>query len=289
MHPTLFTIPGTDITVQSYGAFVGLALVVGWIVSMRFSRADKLPADQMGTAYVLTVGAGLFGARALWLMQHPEQYEDWASIVTLQAGGMSVGGGLLLGILVSLGYCARRGVPFWAWGDAAAPAFMIGVALERLGAFLAGTDFGVYVDPSFALGVSFPIDSPAYLYQKRIMTGMKFPPDGSLPVHPTQLYALVLAVIGLGVALRLRAKRLFSGQVALFVLAFYSVARMAVEDPFRVDSSPEVLGPVTLGQSAAFFIAAVSVGLYLSRKKRATEDPKALRYWRGGPWTPKEE
>lgn len=288
MHPTLFTVPGTEITVQSYGAFVGLALVLGWILSLKFARDDKLPPDLMGTAYVLTVGAGLFGARALWLMQHPEHFDDWTSIVTLQAGGMSVGGGLLLGIGVSVAYCARRGLPFWAWADSAAPAFIIGVGLERLGAFLAGTDFGIYVDQGFPLAVQFPIDSPVYLYQRRIMTGMKFPPGSSLPVHPVQLYALVMALIGFAGALWLRSKRAFSGQVALFVLAFFSVARMAVEDPFRVDSSPEVLGPVKLGHMAAFSIAAVSIGIYLSRRSRAEKDGKAMRLWEGGPWTPKE-
>jgi phosphatidylglycerol:prolipoprotein diacylglycerol transferase len=289
VHPTFFTIPGTEITVQSYGAFVGLALILGWIISIRFARVDKLPADRMGTAYVLTVGCGLFGARALWLMQHPEHYEGLASMVTLQAGGMSVGGGLLLGIGVSLAYCARRAVPFWAWADSAAPALLIGVALERLGAFLAGTDFGVYVDPSFALGITFPVDSPAYLYQRRIMTGMRFPPDSSLPVHPVQLYALLMALVGFGAALWIRAKRTFSGQTALFVLGFYSVARMAVEDPFRVDSSPEVLGPVTIGHVAAFSIAAASIAIYVSRKGRAQKDPTVMRLWTGGPWTPKQE
>jgi phosphatidylglycerol:prolipoprotein diacylglycerol transferase len=289
VHPTLFTVPGTEITVQSYGAFVGLALVLGWILSLKFARDDKLPADYMGTAYVLTVGAGLFGARVLWLMQHPERFEDWTSLVTLQAGGMSVGGGLLLGIGVSLAYCARRGVPFWAWVDAAAPAFIIGVGLERLGAFLAGSDFGIYVDQGFPLAVQFPADSPAYMYQRRIMTGMKFPPGSSLPVHPVQLYALAMAVVGFAGALWLRRKRTFSGQVALFVLGFYSIARMAVEDPFRVDSSPEVLGPVTLGHMAAFSIAAASVGIYLSRKSRAEKEGKKMRLWEGGPWTPKAE
>ncbi len=289
MHPTLFTIPGTEITVQSYGAFVGLALILGWIISLRLAKSDRLPTEQMGTAYVLAVGAGLLGARVLWLMQHSDQYEGLVSLVTLQAGGMSVGGGLLLGIAVTLAYCARRGVPFWAWADSAAPAFIIGVALERLGAFLAGTDFGVYVDADFALAMRFPVDSPVYLYQRRIMTGMKFPPDGSLPVHPVQLYALALAVVGAGTAFWLRARRTFSGQTALFVLGFYSVARMAVEDPFRVDSSPEVLGPVTLGHLAAFSIAAVSIWVYVSRRGRARKDPEALRLWEGGPWTPKPE
>jgi prolipoprotein diacylglyceryltransferase len=108
-------------------------------------------------------------------------------------------------------------------------------------------------------------------------------------VHPVQLYALAMAVVGFAGALWLRRKRTFSGQVALFVLGFYSIARMAVEDPFRVDSSPEVLGPVTLGHMAAFSIAAASVGIYLSRKSRAEKEGKKMRLWEGGPWTPKAE
>jgi len=44
MHPVLFTIPGLESDVQAYGLLMGLALLVGWWLTLRFARADRLPA-----------------------------------------------------------------------------------------------------------------------------------------------------------------------------------------------------------------------------------------------------
>ena len=60
MHPILFNVGETPI--HAYGFLIAVALILGWVISLRLARADKLPADLLGTAYVLSVGAGLLGA-----------------------------------------------------------------------------------------------------------------------------------------------------------------------------------------------------------------------------------
>lgn len=287
MHPDLFSIPiGDDpFVVGSYGFMVGLGLVVGWIWALRFAVADRLPADKLGTAYVLSAGVGVFGARALWIAQHGGDAAEFGGWLALRSGEFATGAGIFLAIGVSLALCARYGAPFFAWADAAAPAALGALAFERIGAFLAGTNFGVYVDPTHPLGVRFPADSPVYAYQRATMTGMHFDPEHSLPVHPVQLYGLVALLVGLGVVSWLRHNRRFSGQVAIAALIVFVAVRMIVEDPFRVDHSPEVWGPLRLGLLSALAMCAAAGALLYVRGRQAEADDGGLREWEGGAWS----
>lgn len=288
MRPDLFAIPFGDapFVVGAYGFLVGLGLVVGWIWALRLAVADRLPADKLGTAYVLSAGFSVFGARALWIVQHGGDAAQYGGWLALRSGEFATGAGILLAVGVSLALCARYGVPFFAWADAAAPAALGALAFERVGAFLAGTNFGVYVDPSFPLGVRFPADSPVYAHQRATMTGMHFDPERSLPVHPVQLYGLVALLVGIGLVLWLRRTRRVSGEVSIAALVVFVLVRMVVEDPFRVDHSPTVLGPLRLGVLSAAAITALAGALWVFRGRRAREVEGGLRFWEGGAWSP---
>jgi prolipoprotein diacylglyceryltransferase len=77
----------------------------------------------------------------------------------LPSGGMTVFGGAFAALLVSAIGCRRIGVPLLAWLDCVAPAFALGAICERVGALLAGGDFGRYVgagDLGHALAISYP-------------------------------------------------------------------------------------------------------------------------------------
>ncbi|PRP93796.1 Prolipoprotein diacylglyceryl transferase [Enhygromyxa salina] len=284
MYPVLFSLGETPI--HAYGFLIAVALILGWILSLQLARADKLPADQLGTGYVIAVGGGLLAARSMWLFQNPDQSEGIASLIQLQAGGLSGFGGVLAGLILAGVYCQNKKIPPWAWLDCAAPAFLIGVVLERVAAFLSGADFGYYVDPDFFLAVQFPADSPVYDIQRRILTGMRIPADLSLPVHPSQLYAAAAAAVGAGLTFVIRARRKYSGQVALFALGFYGATRYLIEDPFRYDMTPEIAGPVSLGQVTGVVIIGLVVGAHITRLKKLADDPQGLIQWKGGPWTP---
>jgi phosphatidylglycerol:prolipoprotein diacylglycerol transferase len=287
MHPVLFSLGETPI--HAYGFLIAVALILGWIVSLRLARDDKLPADQLGTGYVLSVAGGLLAARLMWLFQHPEHEGGPGAILQLQAGGLSGFGGVLAGLIIAGVFCQNKKVPPWAWLDCAAPAFLLGVVIERVGAFLAGADFGHYVDPDFFLAVAFPADSPVFEFQRRDLAGMRLPTDHSLTVHPSQLYAAAVAAVAFGLSFLVRARRHYSGQVALFALGSYAIARYLVEDSFRYDMTPEVAGPVTLGQITSLVVVALVVVAHFVRAEKAVNDPGSYMQWLGGAWTPGAE
>ena len=288
MKPDLLIIPGTEIVIPSYGFLVGVGLALGWLSSLRRARSDRLPAEDLGTAYVLSVVFGTFGARALWLLQHPDKIDGAQSFLQLTAGTFATGGGLVLGLSASIVFCARRGIPFFAWADCAAPAILLALALERMGAFMAGTGFGNLIDPASPFAVRFPADSPVYAYQRAALEGLHLEESMSLAVHPVQLYGAVALGVAVGVCAVLRRKRQFSGQIGCFALGAFAIIRMLLEDPFRADRSPEVFGPVRLGQASAAAIIAIAVVIYRRQRSQELASPGTLRQWEGGPWTPSE-
>lgn len=281
MHPLLFTVPGTEFVVSAYGFCMGLALVAAWILALLLARADRLPSDRLGTVFVISAMLGLLCARAVWLQQQGQGL-TLEALRMLPSGGMTVFGGAFAALLVSAIGCRRAGVPLLAWFDCVAPAFAIGAICERVGALLAGGDFGRYVgaeDFGHALAISYPPGSPAFILHVVTLQGLPGVSEaGSAPVHPVQGYEAALAVLTLLVAVWVRRRRRYSGQVFFAAMAVF-VAGRALLDPLRHDASPEVLGPLRLAHVSG--IGLLLVLWIASRVARAT----GLRAWEGGAWS----
>lgn len=269
MKPVLFTLPGLGWEVQAYGFFVALALVVAWAQTLRLSRAAGFDPKATGPVFVGSAAAGLLGARAAWVVQHPGAYEGVASLFTLRAGTMAPFAGVVVMMLVSGAWVSRLKVRVWAWYDVLAPAMALGLVFERLGAFFAGTAFGRYA-PDAALSIRFPAGSPAYaLHQRTLANLMRSGTLESLPVHPVQLYAAALGLVGLGLCIWIRKRRSFDGQVFLGFGLFMVAARAFVEEPLRADAPAGVLGPLNNGQVGALVMLAVLGAVYQVLRRRS--------------------
>lgn len=281
MHPLLFTVPGTEFVVSAYGFCMGLALVSAWVVALLLARGDRLPSDRLGTVFVVGAVLGLLCARAVWLQQQGQPLTA-ETLRMLPSGGMTVFGGAFAALLVSAIGCRRIGVPLLAWLDCVAPAFALGAICERVGALLAGGDFGRYVgagDLGHALAISYPPGSPAFILHAVTLQGLPGVSElGSAPVHPVQGYEATLALLTLLVALWIRRRRRYSGQVFFAAMAVF-VAGRALLDPLRHDASPEVFGPLRLAQISGLGLLLV---LWIASRVAAGA---GLRAWEGGPWS----
>jgi phosphatidylglycerol:prolipoprotein diacylglycerol transferase len=287
MRPVLFEVPGLGVALRSYEVCVAFALLLGWVVSLSRAKEDKLPTESMGLAYLLAAVCGVLGARGLWLAQHPEAFTGPLALVQFQAGGMALFGGIFAGGLATWAYVAKEGVPVAAWFDCLGPALLAGMALEGLGAFLAGTDFGLYA-PDLAWGVRFPPGSPAQAFQRATMDGVITPESHALPVHPTQLYGVFMSLVGLYFAGRLRRSRVVSGQVAALCFGWFALSRMVVQDSFTARrQSVEIAGiDVNLAAGVFFVVVAVLAHRSLVLRGQRASDPSEHRHWLGGAWTP---
>lgn len=268
MSRVLFTVPGTAFEVAAYGFFLGIALVVGWLTSLALARKDGLPADRLGLNYVLALATGLVVARLWFLLAHADAWTGASDLLSLQQGGLSPAAGTAVAIAIAIWHAQRSGVPALAWLDCAAPAFAAATAIERLGELFAGTGFGRYA-PHSALAIRFPVDSPAFELHQRTL-GALLPPGAtaSLPVYPTQILGMVLALVGLGLALWLRRRRPFTGQVFYVIAMWMLAARMLGEEWWRADRDPPTLGPLSYPQVLTIVVLGVLAVLLRTRAQR---------------------
>lgn len=174
---------------------------------------------------MILTAAGLIGARLQSLFQ------DGGSLTPFSGGlvqGYRYPGGIaaVAAVLIICGPRLTSGISIGRVADALAPSVGIGMAVARLGCFSYGCCYGsVSVLP---WAVRFPAHSPAW--QAHILAGLVSPQSSvSLPVHPLQLYLLVLALAGTAIAYGLRRYRQFPGQIALVFVCIDQVGKFGLE------------------------------------------------------------
>jgi phosphatidylglycerol:prolipoprotein diacylglycerol transferase len=240
MHPILFEIPTPwgSLPVFAYGVMLGTSLVIAWFVIMYLgTRKDQLDREVMASAFIVTAGAALVGARALHVITNPQDAAHWYE---LSAGGLVAYGGFLGGLAGSAIYLGIKRQSLLAWADCVAPTLGLGLGLTRIGCYLSGCDFGARLGegaPSWLVRIgTFPRDSPAYAHHLA-SEGLSPFADASYPVHPTQLYESLFGWVLLGLSLFIWSKRKFRGQVVLAVAVGYGLWRFFIEymrdDPGR--------------------------------------------------------
>jgi phosphatidylglycerol---prolipoprotein diacylglyceryl transferase len=272
MSPVLFQFGETE--VESYAVFMAVAFIAAWAMTVGLARRRGLPAEIVGSTTVIAVVVGVIAARGAWLAGHPEAWEGVLSLAALRAGEMLPYAGLTVGLLASAVHLGLRRVsPAAAW-DVAAPAFCLGTMLERIGALLAGTSVGGYA-PGVPWAIRYPADSTVFVEQRRTL-GSLLPAgaEESLPVHPTQLYAVLLAGVGLWIALRMLKTPRRDGDVFLAMAAYALGVRVLVEQWWRTDAPAPVFGPFDPTQIVgAILVPALLLVRWARARKRGAVPP----------------
>ena len=229
MHPELFQIPFSDLTVKSYG----LMMVIGFLAAIaliRYLSRDITPDPQLITnAALYSLIAGVVGARLFYVIHHFGQFSGRAfSVFAIWQGGLELLGGVILAITVIVLYLRYHKLAVRRYLDILAIGLMLALVFGRIGCFLNGCCFGK--PTGWPLAVRFPYGSLAYysqvkpdLKRNRLEPQLKLPADffgyveenglwyselkpyedltaeqkvlvdrgpfRSLPVHPSQLYA----------------------------------------------------------------------------------------------------
>jgi len=276
MHPQLLTFP----RIPSYGTMLLLAWGIGWWLARRRARRFGIAAWQVDWLMpLLIVGTGL-GSRIAGQVCR-----------VLFHGGTNdriLYGGFFAAIVVGIGYGVLVRIPLARLADAFAFSLPLGIALLRVGCFLAGCCWGDICDrperlaavedqiwlrqvqtipwacgPDWPLGVRFPKGSPAYLQHR---TAGLLPPtaDRSLRVHPVQLYEAA-AMLCLLAFLRWIDRRLrrWGESFLLFTLGYAAIR--FVTEWFRADNELLVWN-LTLSQLASIACACACLAILCSAR-----------------------
>jgi phosphatidylglycerol:prolipoprotein diacylglycerol transferase len=222
----------------------------------------------------------LFGARFFsWLFYQPKG-TGFIEGMTMDGGGLVFYGGLVFAALAGVTYTLARRLPLREMVDSLAAPVVLGLAIGRVGCFLAGCCWGdLCVDrktmagihdpglafkvqtfstisqPGFPLAVQYPAHTGAHQQHVRLKL-IDHDSPRSLPVHPVQLYEALLALALAFVLHSNFQRRRNPGDVFWAMLIGYGLIRFAVEF-FRADNSP-AYGGLTISQVIS--IALVVVG-----------------------------
>ena len=121
MHPVLFTIPGLDLPIYSYGVMLGLSLIVGWNIVMHLGTRDGIPRQKLQTAFIWAAVSAMLGARVLFILTNLEQFTGPAGgvldMLNVRKGGLVAYGGFLGGFVGSWIYLRSQRIRLLAWAD----------------------------------------------------------------------------------------------------------------------------------------------------------------------------
>jgi phosphatidylglycerol:prolipoprotein diacylglycerol transferase len=262
---------GVDIwlPVPMFGLMVGIALFVS--IKLTHREVDRLipgrPANFVDNLGYITFLAGLVGARAFHLLEHPREFIENPLPMLFSRGGFTIFGGLIVGTLAGLWYARSKRTPLAPLLDAVAPALMLGYAIGRVGCQISGDgDWGIAADlaakPSWL-----PTWFWAQMYEGNVL-GVEIAAPG---VYPTPLYEVVMASAACALLWKLRLHRHRPGWLFCVYLVLAGVERLLIES-IRVNTTYDLFGmAVTQAQLIAVaFLVAGCAGMWMLSEKRPT-------------------
>lgn len=250
MRSTLFSLGGID--VPSHATFVALGLLVGLLVFLAEARRRAAWDDRLIPILAGLLIGGAVGERLAGVLDAASRGGVGAAAWAWQAGGRSILGGLTgayVGVVIAkraVGYTGRT-------GDLFAPAVALGLAVGRIGCFLAeapgrptSLPWGITVSKAAAATIP---QCPGCL--------------AGLPMHPSFLYEIGFLVAAFFWLRRIRDRVRQPGELFVLFLIAYGLFRFGVE--FTRANPADLLG---LTRSQLFILCCSPLLVWRIAKQR---------------------
>ena len=223
-----------------YGIIIAVAVLVGVFIAQHVSK--DLPKDFIVDNSPLIILCGLIGARLYYCLINAEYYRYVPlHIFNLRAGGLSIHGMLLCGILAVYFIARYYKLSFLKILDALACAVPLSQAIGRWGNFFNGEAFGFPTNGNWGLFI--PVANRPEQYASYEL------------FHPAFLYESILDLAVFFVLFFLIRRNHKDGTIFFLYLILYAIVRILIEY-IRIDSALNIVGiPVAIFVSAILFIA----------------------------------
>ncbi|MEO9886035.1 MAG: prolipoprotein diacylglyceryl transferase [Balneola sp.] len=253
MLPILFEIG--PLTIQTVSLFHTGGILIGiWWLYKQAKNHSVDPQKILDLSLVVVLWA-IIGARLFsilfdgslqWYLQNP------LKMLMLWNGGFTFYGGFLFGLGAGIWYIRKHKMDGWKISDMAAPGLALGIAVGRLGCFFSGDSYGKPADVAWAVTFT---DS------------LSMAPTG-IPLHPTQLYSVVVNLVVFGALLLWQKKQRFKGELFLVFMMLYAIVRSFVE-MFRDDPRGVYLdGIISTSQIISIGVFLIAAILYYKKFKK---------------------
>jgi phosphatidylglycerol:prolipoprotein diacylglycerol transferase len=245
VYPELFSIG--PVTVYTYGVLLAASYLLGLRLAMWRAKQRGLDANRVLDLGIYIIIAALVGAKLLLLLVDFDQFRrSPAELLTLARSGGVFYGGLILAVAVAFWYIWKHRLPFWTTCDVFAPGIALGHVTGRLGCLAAGCCYGRQTDVAWAITFTNPLAA------SNVGTPL------GIPLHPTQLYEAVAALLILIFLLATERKgRYFPGRTFWSYMFLYAVTRFVIEF-YRGDPRGMVMGMST-SQFISLILAPLSI------------------------------
>ncbi len=239
MNPIAFSVFGLEI--GWYGIIIATGMLLGVIIASKRAKAVGLQEDTIIDLCLYAVPSAILGARLYYVIFNWSYYSKHpVDILKFRQGGLAIHGGIIAGVLVGYIFCRVKRLGFWQLADICAPSLVLGQAIGR---------WGNYVNQEAHGG-------PTNLPWGIEINGVK--------VHPTFLYESLWNFGVFFLLLYIDKKKKFEGQIFLYYLILYSVARFFIEG-LRTDSL--MIGPFRTAQLVSVATIIVAIVLIFIRRR----------------------
>ncbi|MGK2929494.1 MAG: prolipoprotein diacylglyceryl transferase [Acidimicrobiales bacterium] len=225
-YDPLVSIDLGPLSVSPHGIFTGVGVVVGAWFLLRDVRRAGFDVDVVTSILTRAVIAALIGARLAYVVNHWSRFDSVFEVLRLWEGGASLLGGLTAALVVAVVELRRRRLPVLVLLDLAAPWFLVGIAVGRIGDLIIADHLGTVTTASFGFQCPDVVDVGETV-------GSPCPP-GEV-VHLTALYDLVWASVAAGVVWWIRRRTGRTGVAIGVTGLLYGLGRFVL-DGFRADA-----------------------------------------------------
>jgi len=146
-----------------FGFLLFLSFLAASGMVRRMARREGLDPERLTDMGLWIFICGIIGARLLFMLRNPEQFDSPLAFLKIWQGGIVFYGGVAAGVMVFLYYTKRYLLPPFQVLDAVAPAVAVGIAVGRFGCLLNGCCWGAPTDVPWA--ITFPYGSIPHVEQ----------------------------------------------------------------------------------------------------------------------------
>jgi len=231
--------------IRWYALFILIGIAAGLTLCYQLARRRRLDPEFLLDLAPWLVFLGIAGARLYFVLLEWDYFQDHLlEAVNIRTGGLSIHGGILVGIVVIVAFCRIHRQSPLTWMDIIVPGVALGQAFGRWGNWANQEAFGKPTALPWAVTID-PSNRPEGF-------------EGQATYHPTFLYESLFNLLN-AIALSwlvLRAPRiawLRTGDIAALYLIAYGIARFIIE---RMRTDSLYIGPLP----AAYWLSMALIG-----------------------------
>lgn len=257
MRPFIFHIGSMGVPAFFFSIMVGS--LVGTFYAAHIAKKEGSDPVVMLDFGILSIISSVIGSRLFHVVvENPMYYwEHPIRVFYFWQGGFVSIGAFMLSVMSCLIYLRWRKLPIFKNFDIVTMGVPFAIFFVRTGCLCAGCCYGKPTDFFVHLVFNNPGSTAGHFYP-------------GVPLHATQIYSMLNAVVMFFVLHWVRKRKRFDGQLLATFLMYYGVTRFFIEEPLRgdVDRGVYFNGLISTGQISMAVFFAVGMAIWLIQKRR---------------------